>query len=109
MTIRQEFNGMLPGAIVKFESLMLSVSGLNPVIAKGYDCSAGRDSFFAWGCAAQITCDNMTTLRSEAEAIGITWLDDNGSMTYTNGLDIEDFQTYRVNGNLELMPAEEGM
>jgi hypothetical protein len=26
-------------------------------------------------------------------------------MAYTNGLDIDDFKTYRVNGNLELMPG----
>ena len=49
----------------------------------------------------------MTLLKNKAEELGITWLSDDGYMAYTNGLDIDDFKTYRVNGNLELMPEEE--
>ena len=110
MAIRKEFTGMLPGAIQKFEELLVAVAELNPVVVKGYDVTQGKDNFFCWGAACQITVapDDMDELRSDAEALGITWLSDNGDMAFTNGLTIEDFQTYRVNGDLELMPEQEG-
>ena len=108
MTIRKEFTGMLPGAIQKFEELLAAVDGLNPVIVKGYDVTQGKDSFFYWGAACQITVapDDMDELQAEAEALGITWLGA-GMMAFTNGLTIEDFKTYRVNGDLELTPERE--
>ena len=105
--IRTEFTGMLPGAIGKFEKLMSTVSELNPYVKWGYDSAAGKDSFFYWGAACRIQCDKMTTLKTKAKAIGITWLSDDGDMAYTNGLTIDDFKTFRVNGNLELMPEKE--
>ena len=110
MTIRKEFTGMLLAAIQKFEELLEAVAELNPVVAKGYDVTQGKDSFFYWGAACQITVapDDMDELQSEAEGLGITWLSDNGDMAYTNGLTIEDFKTYRVNGDLELTPEKEG-
>ena len=109
MTIRKEFTGMLPGAIQKFEELLTAVAELNPVVAKGYDVTQGKDSFFYWGVACRITVapDDMDELKAEAEGLGITWLSDNGDMAYTNGLTIEDFKTYRVNGDLELTPERE--
>jgi hypothetical protein len=51
----------------------------------------------------------MEALKTEAEDLLILWLSDDGDMAYTNGLSIDDFQTYRVNGNLELTPEKEGM
>jgi len=109
MTIRQEFTGMLHGAIQRFEGLLAAVAELNPVVAKGYDVTQGKDSFFYWGAACRITVapDDMDELQSEAEALGITWLSDTGDMAYTNGLTIDDFKTYRVNGDLELTPEKE--
>ena len=107
MAIKQEFTGMLPGAIAKFEELLTKVAELNPVVVKGYDATTGKDSFFAWGAACRITCSDMETLELEADSLGITWLSDNGDMAYTNGLTIDDFKTYRVNGNLELTPEKE--
>ena len=100
---------MLPGAISKFEELLAEVAALNPVIVKGYDVTQGKDSFYYWGVACQITVapDDMDELQSEAEALGITWLSDNGDMAFTNGLTIEDFKTYRVNGDVELTPEQE--
>jgi len=108
MTIRKEFTGMLPGAIQKFEELLVAVAELNPVIAKGYDCTTGKDSFYYWGVACRITVapDDMDDLEAAAEELGITWLGD-GDMAYTNGLTIEDFKTYRVNADLELTPEKE--
>lgn len=103
MSIRKEFTGMLPAAIQKFEELMEVAKELNPQITKGYDSTAGTDSYFYWGCACQITCSDMVELKDLAESIGIIYADDNsGQMAYTNGLDINDFKTYRVNGQLEL-------
>mgnify|MGYP001168788868 CR=1 FL=1 len=104
MTIRKEFTGMLPGAIQKFEELLAAVDGLNPVIVKGYDVTQGKDSFFYWGVACRITVapDDQDELQAEAEALGITWLSGDGDMAFTNGLTIEDFKTYRVNGAVEL-------
>jgi len=109
MTTRKEFTGMLPGAITKFEALLAEVAALNPVIVKGYDVTQGKDSFYYWGVACRITVapDDMDELQAEAEALGITWLSDNGDMAYTNGLTIEDFKTYRVNADLELTPEKE--
>jgi hypothetical protein len=107
MAIRKEFTGMLPAAITQFEDLLTDVTELNPVVAKGYDADAGKDSFFYWGCACRITADDMVALKAKAESLDITWLTDAGDMAYTNGLDIDDFKTYRVNGNLELTKEEE--
>ena len=108
MAIRQELTGMLPGAIQKFEELLVAVAELNPVIAKGYDCTTGKDSFYYWGVACRITVapDDMDDLEAAAEELGIIWLGD-GDMAYTNGLTIEDFKTYRVNADLELTPEKE--
>jgi len=104
--IRKEFTGMLMSAIEKFEELLTETSKLSPVVTKGYDCDAGRDSFLAWGCACRITASDMAALKMKAEALGITWLSD-GYMAYTAGLTIENFKTFRVNGNLVLMPEKE--
>ena len=49
---------------------------------------------------------DMGALTAAAANLGISVLDD-GSFAYTNGLTIDDFKTYRVNGSLELMPDEE--
>ena len=105
--IRREFTGMLPAVIDKFEELLADVAELNPVVVSGYDVTAGRDSFFYWGVACRIQCEDMTELKSAAEAISILWLSDDGDMAYTDGLSIDDFQTYRVNGNLDLVPEGE--
>jgi hypothetical protein len=107
--IRKEFTGMLPAAIEKFEELLEKVADLEPAIHKGYDASADKNSFFHWGVACRIQCEDMEALKAEAETLGITWLSDDGDVAYTNGLTIADFQTFRVNGNLELMPEREGM
>jgi hypothetical protein len=107
--VRTEFTGMLPAAIAKFEDLMSSAAAMNPIIVKGYDSTAGKDSFAYWGVACRITVapDDMADLRDTAEALGITWLTDDGDMAYTNGLTIADFKTYRVNGDLDLTPEKE--
>lgn len=106
--IRKEFTGMLPAAIEKFEELLSVAEELSPVVTKGYDSSMGQDSFFAWGCACRITANDMIALKTKAEALGIiTWLSDDGDMAYTNGLTINDFKTFRINGDLILTPEEE--
>ena len=107
--IRKEFTGMLPGAIEKFEELLTAVAELNPVVLSGYDASAEKDSFAYWGCGCRIQANDMEALRTEAEALGITWLSDAGDMAYTNGLTIDEFKTFRVNGSLELTPEKEGV
>lgn len=108
MSVRLEFNGMLPAAITKFEELLLAAKDLNPQIIRAYDSSAGKDSYFYWGCACQIKCSNMTSLKEFAESLDILWSqDDSGEMAFTNNLDIDDFKTYKVNGNLELTPEIE--
>jgi len=108
MTIRTKFNGMLPAAVEKFEELLEAASNLDPQVIKGYDSTTGKDSYFYWGCACQITCSDMSALKDLAESLGILWAeDDSGQMAYTNNLDISDFQTYRVNGQLELTEETE--
>ncbi|HRU02028.1 MAG TPA: hypothetical protein P5239_10040 [Victivallales bacterium] len=107
MDLRKEFTGMLPGSISKFEELLKEIEGLNPQIVKGYDSHAPKDDFFYWGCACRIACSDMQKLKEKAESLGIVWLSDDGDMAYTNGLQIDDFMTYRVNGDLELVPVEQ--
>ena len=102
--MRKEFTGMLPAVIDKFESLLSVVPGA--VVVKGYDVSPGKDSFYYWGAACRMTSDNMVALKTAAENLNIIWLSDDGDMAVTNGLTIEDFKTYRVNGNLELTEEE---
>lgn len=106
MAIRTEFTGMLPAAITKFEELLAAAAALAPIVVKGYDVAAGKDSYFYWGAACRITVapDDMPALKATAEGLGVTWLTDDGDMAYTNGLTIDEFKTYQVNGNLELMP-----
>jgi len=105
--IRREFTGMLPGAINKFEELLERVKDLEPKILTGYDAAAGRDSFAYWGVACRIQCTDMEALKAAAADLLILWRSDDGDLAYTDGLSIDDFQTYRVNGNLELMPERE--
>jgi len=109
MEIRKEFTGMLPAAILKFEELIAAAEkeDLSPIVERGFDSTAGLDSFFAWGCACRITASDMPALKAFAEALKITWLSDDGDIAYTNGRTIKTFKTFRVNGNLELMPEEE--
>lgn len=102
--IRKEFTGMLPAAIERFEALLANAAALNPAVAKGYDATAGKDSFFYWGAGCRIQAADMEALQTEAEALDILWLSDDGDMAYTNGLAIDDFKTFRVNGTLELTP-----
>ncbi len=105
--MRKEFTGMLPVAIGKFEELLTAARDLNPEVHSGYDCESGPDDYAYWGCACRITCTDMAQLRSQAESLGITWLSDTGTMAYTDGRTIDEFKTFRVNGNLELTPEEE--
>ncbi len=105
--MRKEFTGMLLGAVNKFEELMAAAGDLSPEIHGGYDCNSGPDNYAYWGCACRITCADMANLRSRAEALGITWLTDAGDMAYTGGRTIDDFKTFRVNGELEMSPEEE--
>lgn len=107
--IRQEFTGMLPGAIEKFEELLEKTAALEPKIISGYDASKGKDSFAYWGAACRIQCADMAALKVEAESLLILWLSVDGDMAYTDGRSIDDFKTYRVNGELELTPEKEGV
>ena len=103
MRVRKMFDGMLPAAIRKFEELLKAAekAGLRPVVEKGYDATAGKDSYFYWGCACRITCDDMAQLKTLATGMGITWLNNNGDMAYTNKRKLTDFKAFKVNGELE--------
>ena len=101
--MRDEFTGMLPGAIVKFEELMSRVP--NAKVTRGFSGQGGHDDLRAWGVVCNIACDDMEQLAIEAKALGIG-IQEDGSLAYTNGLTIEDFKTYRVNGDLELMEVD---
>ena len=109
MRVRTAFTGMLPAAIERFEALLTAVAALAPVIISGYNVAAENDSFAHWGAACRIQCADMAALKTAAEELGIVWLSDDGDMAYTARLTIDDFRTFRVNGNLELMPEDEGV
>ena len=101
--MRDEFTGMLPAAIVKFEELMARLP--NPKIQAGYGIHGDENDLRSWGVVCNINCDDAEILAQECNALGIT-IQQDGSLAYTNGLTIEDFKTYRVNGQLELMEVE---
>ena len=103
--MRDEFTGMLPGAIVKFEELMERLEGLNPKIQAGYGIHGDENDLRSWGVVCNIKCDDAELLAQECADLGIT-IQEDGSLAYTNGLTIADFKTYRVNGQLELMEVD---
>jgi len=89
------------------EEMKSAASDPVPRILKGYGTSEGKNSYFSWGVACRMKHADMKALRSEAEALGITWLTDDGDMAYTGGLLISDFKTFRVGGALKLTAATE--
>jgi hypothetical protein len=101
--MRDEFTGMLPGAIVRFEALfsVLDKAGLNPEITGGYSGHGGEDDLRSWGVVCYMKCNDRKRLETEAAILGITIRED-GSMAYTNGLIIDDFKTMRVGADLTL-------
>ena len=102
--MRDEFTGMLPAAIVKFEALLDVVPGTR--VTRGFSSAGGEDDLRTWGVVCDLSNADMETLIGKAEKLGIEHLG-NGVFAYTGGLTIEDFKTYRVNGSLELMPEPE--
>jgi len=109
MGIRTELTGMLPGTIVRIEELLEKTADLNPKVVRGYDSLAGKDSYFYWGVACRIQCADMAALKTNAEDMGFLWLSNDGDLAYIKGLTIDEFKTYRVNGDLELTPEKEGV
>lgn len=103
--MRNEFTGMLPGAIAKFEELYvaLEAAGLHPRITGGYAGHGGDDDLRTWGVVCNMQCDDQDILSAQATALGIV-IQDDGSLAYTAGLTIEDFQTLRVGPDLTIQP-----
>ena len=102
--MRDEFTGMIPAAIVKFEALLDVVPGTR--VTKGFSGAGGENDLRTWGVVCDLSNADMETLINEAEKLGIEHLG-NGEFAYTGGLTIDDFKTYRVNGDLELIPEPE--
>jgi hypothetical protein len=105
--VPRHWDGMLPAAICAFNKLLAVCDDLNPVVVSGYNAKTDIKDFTHWGCACRVQCKDMAALKKTAEELGITWLSDEGDMAYTNGLTIDDFLTFRVNGSLELVPEED--
>jgi hypothetical protein len=101
--MRDEFTGMLPGAIIKFEELLELVPGTR--ILKGFSGAGGEDDLRTWGVVCDLKNTDMELLISTAKSLGIIY-DGEFSFAYTNNLTLDDFKTYRVNGDLVLMPPE---
>ncbi len=99
--------GLLPAAIIKISELFKAILALKPVIVRGYDSSASKDSYHYWGCAIDVTCADYTELRKAAGLLGFTWTDAKcihpGHLELTNKLTIGNFQTFRVNGELKMV------
>lgn len=105
--MRAEFTGMLPAAAAKFEALYdaLEVLELNPRVTAGYGTHGDESDLRTWGVVVTMSCDDMDALADEAAELGITVLPD-GSLAYTNGLTLADFQTGRVSADLTLNTEE---
>jgi hypothetical protein len=99
--------GLLPAVIVKIAELFKAIQILKPIIVRGYDSYAPKDSYHYWGCVVDIECTDYVQLRKAAKLIGFTWTDvkcpHSGHLEFTNELTIKDFQTFRVNGDLKLV------
>ncbi|MDD4339195.1 MAG: hypothetical protein PHV00_05895 [Syntrophales bacterium] len=104
--MRYEFSGMLPAAIEKFEALFAALEdlGLNPRVTGGYAKHGDETDLRTWGVVCDMQCDDAGALAAQAAALGIVVQED-GSLAYTNGLTLDDFKTYRVQGDLNLPPA----
>jgi len=100
--MRDDFTGMLPGAIDKFEALLARLDGLNPKVIAGYQIHGDENDLRTWGVVCNIRCDDMDLLAKEAESLGII-IQEDSSLAYTNGLTIDDFKTNRVGADLTLM------
>lgn len=105
--VRQELTGMLPAVIARVEALLAEVRHLNPVVVRGYDSTAGEDSFYSWGAAVRIKCDDTKGLHAAAKRLGFLSLSDDGDLAYVKKLTLKEFKTYRVGGDLELAPEKE--
>ena len=103
--MREEFTGMLPGAIEKFEQLMTRLDGLNPKVVDAYASHKDENDLRTWGVVCNIVCDDAEQLTNAAADLGIT-IQADGSLAYTNELTIDDFKTYRVQADLTLAPEE---
>ena len=101
--MRDEFTGMLPAVIVKFEELMARLP--NPKIQAGYGIHGDENDLRSWGVVCNIKCDDAEVLVQECADLGIT-IQADGSLAYTNGMTLEDFKTYRVNGDLTMIEQE---
>lgn len=103
--------GLLPAVITKIAELFKTIAILDPVITRGYDSYAPKDSFHYWGCAGDITCSDYVELRKAAGLLGFTSADPQcahpGHLEFTNKLTMKDFETYRVNGELRLVDENE--
>jgi len=106
--MRNEFTGMLPGAVAKFEALLvvLENDGLNPRVNGGYSGHGDDDDLRTWGVVCNIACDDMAALAAAAANLQIEIRDD-GSLAFTNGLNIDDFKTFRVGPDIELHPEND--
>lgn len=101
--MRNEFTGMLPAAAAKFEALYdaLEVLELNPRVTAGYSTHGDDSDLRTWGVVVSMACDDMDALADEAAELGIETQED-GSLAYTNGLTLADFQSGKVAGDLTL-------
>ena len=99
--MREEYTGMLPGAIEKFEQLMTRLNGLNPRVVDAYASHKDENDLRTWGVVCNIVCDDAEQLADAAADLDID-IQEDGSLAYTNGLTIDDFKTYRVQANLTL-------
>ena len=101
--MRDEFSGMIPAAVAKFEALMdaLDLLELNPRVTAGYSAHGDASDLRSWGVVVTMTCDDMAELADQAAELGIT-LQENGSLAYTNGLTLADFQTGRIGADLTI-------
>lgn len=124
--MREEFTGMLPAAIEKFEELLKAVPKSR--VVRGFHGAAGYDDLRSWGVVCNIEGD-LESLKTAAIKLGIDWLGgekssvadvafdsaktaaeklgvsvkESHAFAYTAGLKIDDFKTFRVDGNLKLM------
>jgi len=101
--MRAEFSGMIPAAVEKFEALFeaLEVLELNPRVTAGYSAHGDENDLRSWGVVVSMACNDMDVLADEAAELGIT-IQEDGSLAYTNGLTLADFQTGRVGADLTI-------
>ena len=106
--MRNDFTGMIPAAIEKFEALFdaLEAKGLKPQVTSQYSAHGGDDDLRTWGVVCGMACSDPAALATEAAKLKIN-IQPDGSLAFLESevegkkLTIADFKTLEIGGDMK--------